>query len=385
MTASSWDLDRLLAPVAVSEFVARYWDHGCWHLPGARDKFAGLFGWDDLNRVLSHTRLSPRQLQLIRNGDRTAAAELFTGAAARFSGGDRRLVDQGQLLTQLRAGRSLLLADVQDLSSPVAALGDQIARALDEEVWFTLIASCGAAHAFDVHWDDQDTFILQLAGKKRWRLYGRTAALDETLDSGRQRPPTVATQEVVLEPGGLLYLPRGHWHDAETLGEPALQLMIWVPKRTGIDLVSGVVAELRRDARLLETVSRFSSRDERRARVAEIRRALLERLDEDALERLFARTSRRAEAPQPDLPWSISAEADSPSVETTVRMRGPALESGCVTEDARPLTALLAQRGRATVGDLVAAAGDDVNEHEVRSFVGELLASGVVVRSTSVP
>ena len=81
------------------------------------------------------------------------------------------------------------------------------------------------SQGFAPHWDDIDAFILQLEGQKRWRLYAPTSSshilpMRSSRDFNRDELGDVIL-DVVLEPGDLLYLPRGMVHEAETVGEKA--------------------------------------------------------------------------------------------------------------------------------------------------------------------
>ena len=74
------------------------------------------------------------------------------------------------------------------------------------------------SQGFSPHFDDIDAFILQLEGKKRWRVYPPRSE-DEMLP--RYSSPNFTQDEigepvleVVLEPGDMLYMPRGTVHQA---------------------------------------------------------------------------------------------------------------------------------------------------------------------------
>lgn len=74
------------------------------------------------------------------------------------------------------------------------------------------------SQGFSPHFDDIDAFVLQLEGKKRWRVYPPRSE-DEMLprysspnfDQSEIGEPVL---EVVLEPGDVLYMPRGTVHQA---------------------------------------------------------------------------------------------------------------------------------------------------------------------------
>ncbi len=68
----------------------------------------------------------------------------------------------------------------------------------------------GDASGFTTHYDTQDVFILQIGGRKHWRISQPTIALPHRTQAcspiGFAPPPP--DLELELEPGDLLYLPR---------------------------------------------------------------------------------------------------------------------------------------------------------------------------------
>jgi len=75
---------------------------------------------------------------------------------------------------------------------------------------------------FAPHHDDVDAFVLQLEGRKRWRVYepkeklARSSSQDFSKEDDIGRP----IFDVILQPGDVLYMPRGTIHQANTpLGE----------------------------------------------------------------------------------------------------------------------------------------------------------------------
>jgi len=70
------------------------------------------------------------------------------------------------------------------------------------------------------HCDDVEIFVMQLEGKKQWKLYTPMVELsrDYTQDL-LQEDIGEPTMEVTLEPGDMLYFPRGVIHQAKTVGE----------------------------------------------------------------------------------------------------------------------------------------------------------------------
>lgn len=100
-------------------------------------------------------------------------------------------------------------------------------------------ASWTSQEGFGVHWDDHDVIVLQVSGRKRWRLYGttRVAPLHHDVEFSTEEP-TEPIDEFVMEPGDILHVPRGCWHAvAASEGEPSLHLTCGLVTTTGADFL----------------------------------------------------------------------------------------------------------------------------------------------------
>jgi lysine-specific demethylase/histidyl-hydroxylase NO66 len=78
---------------------------------------------------------------------------------------------------------------------------------------------------FAPHYDDIEAFVLQLEGRKRWRVYKplqdefalpRFSSGNYSQDDLKDHKPII---DVILEPGDLLYFPRGFIHQANALDD----------------------------------------------------------------------------------------------------------------------------------------------------------------------
>ncbi len=223
-------LAELVAPMSVRDFLAQHWNRGFRAWPGQAGRFAGLVGWDEINHVLATQRLEPPRLQLVRGG-KTVGAERFVHAT-----GDNRRLDAGAVTAQLAQGATMVLSFVDEMLPRIGALADRIGGDLGVRCNVNLYAGWRADHGFDLHWDHHDVFILQVAGRKHWRV------LHPTRDHparGEVVPPPADDAEplfdAVLEEGAILYIPRGWWHVATPVEEPSLHLTLALTPPTGLD------------------------------------------------------------------------------------------------------------------------------------------------------
>ncbi|KAH8059546.1 histone demethylase [Aureococcus anophagefferens] len=81
-----------------------------------------------------------------------------------------------------------------------------------------LYATPPGAQALDAHYDDHCVFVVQLRGRKRWRLYGPALECPTLHEATLPPPPELlrrgADHAVTLSPGDASYVPRGVYHAA---------------------------------------------------------------------------------------------------------------------------------------------------------------------------
>jgi lysine-specific demethylase/histidyl-hydroxylase NO66 len=101
-----------------------------------------------------------------------------------------------------------------NVSRMLALLEESFLSGFGSNAYYTPAGSQG----FAPHWDDVEAFVLQLEGRKRWKIHGLGG--DEEIlprfSSRNFHPEEVGAtvMEVVLEPGDMLYFPRGTIHQA---------------------------------------------------------------------------------------------------------------------------------------------------------------------------
>jgi hypothetical protein len=243
--------EQVVAPLGADAFHKDYWLKRFVHIPGQPGRFSDLLSWDELNAVLEQHRLTPPRLKLYRDGQPLDPSQYLTPAMF----GVPRL-DAGGLAVALAQGASLILDDAQEVAPRVRALIQSFQDTLHTDAFANLYAGWHSQKAFSVHWDPQEAFVLQLAGRKRWRVYQPTRAHPLKNDIEAPPPPEgAAVWEGVLADGDTLYIPRGWWHEAFPLNEPSLHLTISLTPPTGMDYLGWVVAQLRQHPELRASLS----------------------------------------------------------------------------------------------------------------------------------
>ncbi len=238
------DFAQIMAPLGPAVFLKDYWLKQFVHIPGSAGRFTALLTWDGLNGILQQHRLTPPRLKLYKDGQPLDPSQYLTPA---MFGVPR--VDAGRLVLSLAQGASLIIDDVQEMAPHVRDLMGVFQDALQTDAFANLYAGWHNNNAFNRHWDPQEAIVLQLAGRKKWRVY-RPTRLHPLQNDGDTPPPGVPAWEGTLNDGDVLYVPRGWWHEAFPLGEPSLHLTVSLTPPTALDYLGWVMSRLANHAEL---------------------------------------------------------------------------------------------------------------------------------------
>lgn len=285
-------LEHLIAPVSLERFLAEYWTKRFLHIPGASDKLSHWFPWDVLNRALEQHRFTRDRLRLINAGRWVRREQYLHGD----------LVDPERLRHELENGATLVFNFCEEVHPPVRELCASLERLFRVHVFANLYAGWRKDHGFNVHWDDQDNLILQIAGRKHWKIWEPTRPFPFTSDvvdtSPATRPTGPPAWEGVLEQGGVLNIPRGWWHVAYPMDEPSLHLTVTIQNLTGISFLHWLAEQMKKSDAARMPLPILTSEPERQAWLAEVWRDVRAEWGPDLIDRYLAHVDGRA-TPQP--------------------------------------------------------------------------------------
>ncbi|HEU4872057.1 MAG TPA: cupin domain-containing protein [Pyrinomonadaceae bacterium] len=384
-------LEQLLSPLTVDEFLTNFWGRTFKHVPGTPDKFSHLFPWQRFNEALEQHRLDFPRIRLTRDGER-----LPPGSYISHSNTGRKRVAVPRLryekLThELNSGATLVLDAVDELYEPLRAVAEALELFFHERIQINAYAGWRTSRGFDLHWDDHDVFILQVTGRKQWMVHGMTLAYPLAGDPKEPKPTQPPLWDHILEPGDLLYIPRGFWHVAYPLNEPTLHLTVGVHNRAGLDLLRWLVNRMRSSETFRMDLPRFATQETIHAHLMQMRSELLAEWDDDILNRYFADLDASAIARSHlSLPLSDSL----PSANMLVRLLAPRpldlkIESGVVcftcqrknwrlAVEALPILRHLDKHRVCSVSELCEVAKNEIDERRLKIFLKELLMNGLV-------
>lgn len=355
------------------------------------DAVRPLLTFAALNDILGAGTLEPPRLRLHREGA-PVPAERYT-EPGESSGAARRTVNPEALYAELRDGASLVVDGIDRLHPPIRAATDDLMRLVHEKAQVNLYLIWGDSHGFDTHWDDHDTFIVQVTGTKSWQVHGPGSRPHPMrVDSDHSHtPPEGVLWEGVLRPGQVLHVPRGWWHTVRGTGDVSMHLTFGFTRATGVDWARSLIERLYDVEVFRRDLPRFASPDEQAKHQHELVRNLIDLAGEHDLGAfLAARDARFPRRQSFALPYAVDgAEPGPDTVVEFVPILAPPLEREgaqvALTVSGRryrfpaaaePVLAELARRRRATVRALTdeAAVPLDTASGVVRALVRHHLA-----------
>jgi len=232
-------LSALLSPLTPASFFADYWDRQCVHIAGEVGRFRDIITDADFCDAIFAAYLGDRRLNYMQKslGGKQQSQDFFLRQKAQWQAAPKL----AQLAEQFRTG-TLVFELIQNRIATTKSWCRRLYPDLNCQISTNAYFSAGRdASAFDVHFDEQDVFILQLEGEKEWRLWDRARVVNPIAGfqaDDEQEPPDLPADAVVrMTEGDVLYVPRGTWHWPRSLdNQPSLHLTLTLimPKASDI-------------------------------------------------------------------------------------------------------------------------------------------------------
>ena len=209
--------EHLIAPLTSESFFADYWEQRHLHL--ARNDlshFAGLFSLADVDTYLTQAAQNPAAyVSIIRVGQPVERMRVQDTQPSR-------------LYSAFHAGNTLLLEEVDRDWPSLAHLARTLRNRLSAHVHVNVYLSPPGVQGAHMHSDIHDVWAVHLEGAKDWWLYeGRIHEPREDLSYLRLLAPSglrsayereavdlPVAEQPRLQPGDVLYMPRGLVHKA---------------------------------------------------------------------------------------------------------------------------------------------------------------------------
>ncbi|RQW98309.1 cupin domain-containing protein [Micromonospora inaquosa] len=260
--SSSADATAALArcvSVEPAKFAAAHWGHTpllsrAADLPDPAG-FTDLLSPADADELLSRRGLRTPFLRVAKDGQLVAAARWTGGGGAGAEIGDQVLDER--VLEQYASGATLVLQGLHRIWPPLVDFARDLGLALNQPLQINAYLTPAGSQGFATHYDTHDVFVLQVDGRKHWRIHPPVLPdpLEKQQWGGRADEVAATAQgpaalDVVLAPGDALYLPRGWLHSAQAQDASSLHLTVGIRALTRYALVEELLALAAEDQRL---------------------------------------------------------------------------------------------------------------------------------------
>jgi hypothetical protein len=227
-------------------FAERYWDREPLLSAGIGD-FSDLLSLADVDDLLSRRGLRTPFLRIAKDGTLIDPARFTGGGGVGAEVGDQ--VRDERLFQLYLEGATLVLQGLHRLWPALIDFAVDLRRDLGTPVQINAYLTPPESQGFATHYDTHAVFVLQVAGRKHWRVHRPvvTDPIERQTWGGHadEVAATAATEPVidtVLEPGDALYLPRGWLHAADARAEQSLHLTVGLRAPTRFTLVEALLS-----------------------------------------------------------------------------------------------------------------------------------------------
>lgn len=209
-----WVID----PMTPQEFQSLYYERAVCHIRRNNPSyFDDLLSIDHLDRVLTTGLARHPEISLVQNEKQITSNEYVD---------DNGRVDPVRATRLFRQGATLIFTHLHQRIPSLGRLCEGLERAFSSRMQTNIYLTPPGAQGFAPHWDTHDVFILQIAGTKHWTIYDTKIPLplhgqhfDRTVHTAG-----APTMEFDLEPGDVVYIPRGAIHSARSSEDTSLHI-----------------------------------------------------------------------------------------------------------------------------------------------------------------
>jgi ribosomal protein L16 Arg81 hydroxylase len=285
------DLRSLVDPLGETEFLTLLRERKLTFRPGSKSCCCErLLNWETLNHLLESATFPLQDLRVMRE-----SVSIPTNFYLR-----QGRVDPAAITKLLDQGVSLVFNRLEQHVPALRTLCRNIARSVPERVGAAAIATSGRGGALEIHHDAEDLIILQIAGTKRWLIYGCPVINPVKGVATGQPPKGPPVFDRVLQPGDFLFLPAGYWHHCENGPHRSLHMGILFVPPNGRDLLAVLGSQLSSNRSFRRALARHGSQEALAEHEALLKAHLIETIQAMSLARFLTEhaASRQIEAIQ---------------------------------------------------------------------------------------
>jgi len=225
---------EFIAPKTVESFLSEDYGRRPVHIRGESPR-AGLLSMAGLEQLLSvRPHWTEANLKLILNSRPVLGEHYMDRTASGLT-----CADPAKVQLFLRMGASLVGDHIEDIDPAVRQAANMLSDQFAGTAGANVYCSFKNIRAFNSHCDLHEVFAVQLEGEKVWQIYENRADAPVEALEGKDAQAIIdqakgrVMMTVRMQPGDLLYIPRGYFHDALADSDASLHLTFGVKPLDG--------------------------------------------------------------------------------------------------------------------------------------------------------
>jgi hypothetical protein len=231
-----------IAPFDAAEFKRRIFGKQPLYIPRHGRPFANPLPWQRFNELLDLAPYWNEHTLKVFYKSRAALLENYCDLT-QAKPGLPTPTDPRKVRALLGLGASLVANQVHKISPEVAAIAQVLGQEFAARCSANVYCSFQQVQAFSTHFDLHDVLALQVEGEKQWHVYEARAdnPVSPVPPGDEAEQWLINTRgklvlDITMQPGDVLYLPRGQFHDAITGANASLHVTFGVQPATGLSL-----------------------------------------------------------------------------------------------------------------------------------------------------
>lgn len=213
-------LDFLISPYTRERFFQDYFEQRHLHIKADDpERFNHILSAATLEHIVSSQKLTlPNTRMAHKDSDLDANQLTLEGT---------NIIDLNRVIEKYSEGATLILSQLQDRVETLKSLCNTLTADFGQRFQTNIYCTPGnSSQGFTIHHDTHDVFILQIEGSKDWKIYESPIELaikDQGFKQELHQPGAVI-DEFTMNPGDLLYIPRGLMHAAKTSNKRSIHI-----------------------------------------------------------------------------------------------------------------------------------------------------------------
>ncbi|MEM1285551.1 MAG: cupin domain-containing protein [Pseudomonadota bacterium] len=232
------DFDWSIAPVDREVFFRDAYEkkHLVIHR-GDPDYYRDLVTIAEIDRVVTTMGLSVPEVSVVK------ANESITAADYAYESGFIDAVRVNQLFAD---GATIIMANLQERLPTLARFCRALEHVFSARIQTNIYLTPAHSQGFRAHYDNHDVLVQQVEGTKEWRIYDHPVELPLNTQAFNPHDVPIGeeTDRFVLEPGDMVYVPRGLTHDAVATDQTSLHITTGLMTRSWADLLTEAMVDV---------------------------------------------------------------------------------------------------------------------------------------------